>query len=112
MPDDTEANGDELDGSLGEDDFHQQNGKWLGHAGCPVSDPPEADDPDTGADDHGEPEGYHWPAIADVEAARDQVSRIRATRCNRRWQLWIEPTVPTKRQIMRRKRGVPNYPRA
>lgn len=33
---DLEANGDELDGSMGEDDFHDQYGTA---PGCPVSDP-------------------------------------------------------------------------
>jgi hypothetical protein len=36
---DLEANGDELDGSLGEDDFCDHNADWLGHPGCPLSDP-------------------------------------------------------------------------
>ena len=35
---DLEPNGDELDGSMGEDDFHLQHG-IDGGAGCPVSDP-------------------------------------------------------------------------
>ncbi|WP_380789365.1 hypothetical protein [Sphingobium xenophagum] len=35
--------GDELDGSMGEDDFHPQNANWLGYAGCPVADPEEDD---------------------------------------------------------------------
>lgn len=38
---DVEANGDELDGSMGEDDFHHQSANWLAHPGCPVSDPGE-----------------------------------------------------------------------
>jgi hypothetical protein len=38
---DLEANGDELDGSMGEDDFHYQGQNWLGLPGCPVSDPGE-----------------------------------------------------------------------
>jgi hypothetical protein len=36
---DVERNGDELDGSMGEDDFHDQSADWLGHAGCPIADP-------------------------------------------------------------------------
>lgn len=36
---DIEANGDELDGSMAEDDFHAQNHNWRGEPGCPVSDP-------------------------------------------------------------------------
>lgn len=35
---DVEANGDELDGSGGEDDF-VDHGRWQGAAGCPISDP-------------------------------------------------------------------------
>ncbi len=46
---DVEANGDELDGSLGEDDFHGHGTTpWTG-PGCPVSDPGEDeghDEPD------------------------------------------------------------------
>jgi hypothetical protein len=38
---DFEFNGDELDGSLGEDDFHHQSANWIGYPGCPISDPPE-----------------------------------------------------------------------
>lgn len=38
---DVEANGDEFDGTAGEDDFIHQNAKWLGYPGCPVSDPGE-----------------------------------------------------------------------
>jgi hypothetical protein len=36
---DFEPNGDELDGSMGEDDFHSQDGNWRGEPGCAVSDP-------------------------------------------------------------------------
>lgn len=35
---DLEANGDELDGTAGEDDFCDHS-NWLGEPGCPVSDP-------------------------------------------------------------------------
>ena len=38
---DAEFDGDELDGTMGEDDFHHQNANWLGEPGCPVSDPAE-----------------------------------------------------------------------
>mgnify|MGYP004500130161 CR=1 FL=1 len=38
---DLELNGDEFDGSLGEDDFHEQSADWLGYPGCPLSDPGE-----------------------------------------------------------------------
>lgn len=41
---DLEANDDELDGSLGEDDFHSHHTTpWTG-PGCPVSDPSEVED--------------------------------------------------------------------
>lgn len=36
---DLETNGDELDGSLGEDDFHRQNENWRAEPGCPLADP-------------------------------------------------------------------------
>ena len=49
---DVEPNGDELDGNLGEDDFHHQNAGWLGEPGCPVSDP-GGDPLDDGEDDAG-----------------------------------------------------------
>ena len=35
---DTERNGDELDGSAGEDDFWPHS-NWQGHPGCPIADP-------------------------------------------------------------------------
>lgn len=47
---DVEPNGDELDGSLGEDDFHPQNEDWKAEPGCPISDPDFAVD-DQGCDD-------------------------------------------------------------
>ena len=40
---DIEVNGDELDGTGGEDDFIDHSANWLGYAGCPVSDPGEDD---------------------------------------------------------------------
>lgn len=43
---DVETNGDELDGSLGEDDFHRQSENWRAYPGCPLS------DPDMGAEDY------------------------------------------------------------
>ena len=43
---DLELNGDELDGSLGEDDFHSPStSPWTG-PGCPISDPGEDEDHD------------------------------------------------------------------
>lgn len=35
---DVEVNGDELDGTAGEDDFYP-HGNWMAEPGCPVSDP-------------------------------------------------------------------------
>ncbi|MEJ7926371.1 hypothetical protein WG908_06310 [Sphingobium sp. AN641] len=43
---DVEPDGEELDGLLGEDDFHPQNALWLGYAGCPIADPDEDDSED------------------------------------------------------------------
>lgn len=42
---DLELNGDEADGSLGEDDFHMHNDA-MRHPGCPIADPAENDDND------------------------------------------------------------------
>lgn len=38
---DVELNGDEFDGLLGEDDFHDHSANWIGYPGCPVPDPSE-----------------------------------------------------------------------
>lgn len=43
---DVEPNGDERDGSLGEDDFNVQHGNWMAQPGCPLS------DPDMGVEDY------------------------------------------------------------
>lgn len=43
---DLEPDGDELDGSMAEDDFGPQNADWLGYPGCPISDPGEDDTED------------------------------------------------------------------
>tara|TARA_R110000868_G_scaffold305573_7_gene566624 strand:- start:9712 stop:10125 length:414 start_codon:yes stop_codon:yes gene_type:complete len=53
--------GDELDGSMGEDDFHPQNADWRGYAGCPVADPEEDDTVDRclAGDDGCAPIGIH-----------------------------------------------------
>lgn len=48
---DLEPNDDELDGSMGEDDFCDHNLVFAG-PGCPIS------DPDTAVDDEGEREEY------------------------------------------------------
>lgn len=74
-----------------------------------------------------EEEPYSAVPIADPEAYREQKARIqrdRTYRINRTLpggylsfvgstsrRLFVEPTVPNKRQIIRRKRGVPRHPR-
>ena len=59
---DVEANGDELDGSMGEDDFHQHGADTLGLPGNP--DEAEDDDPAGGAaDDQGEPEEWRQDGV-------------------------------------------------
>ena len=118
---DIEANGDELDGSLGEDDFHRQSPDP--GAGCPVS------DPDLEHDGR-EPLDYEEGAFADTQAYRFHVQRLRLTRClpkvvrepdwySRQFiqrqvghRLVREPVTPKRRQVMMRKRGVPKRPRA
>lgn len=47
---DLEPNGDELDGTMAEDD-HGGQGRWLDGLGCPISDPGEPDDEDMGIED-------------------------------------------------------------
>lgn len=57
---DVEANGDELDGSMGEDDFHHQNADWLGYPGVPEDakdDDPSGDLLDEGEDEDWRPDG-------------------------------------------------------
>lgn len=51
---DIEANGDELDGAMGEDDFKTHNVAWP-MPGCPLADPGEEDD-DPGGDPNDEGE--------------------------------------------------------
>lgn len=109
-PDDMQANGDELDGNPAEDDFWPHI-EALPMPGCPFSDGMEPEE-DFGAEEAGEPEGWIWPAIADRDAARDQLKRIRLTRCDRKKELWCEPSIPTRRQLLTRKRGVPLRSRA
>jgi hypothetical protein len=63
--------------------------------------------------------------IADVTAYREHRARLQRERCYKlrkvtvgpeggyiARRLWIEPTVPAKRNILRRKRGMPWSPRA
>lgn len=49
---DREPDGDELDGSMGEDDFCPQHANSLGYPGCPIS------DPDSAVDDRGNAEFF------------------------------------------------------
>ena len=88
-----------------------------------VEDDPKGIDPeeDLGAEERGEPEDWQEPPVADPDAHREQMLRIQQTRCfplldrsTRRingHMLLVEPTVPTKGQLLRRKRGVPKRPR-
>ena len=117
---DLEPSGDELDGSMGEDDFCR-NVVYAAGPGCPIA------DPDYGGEELGELDNFYEPEFSDPAAYRDQILRIHALRCYPirtqrregravrscilRHQLIDDPTVPTKRQIMRRKRGVPRRPR-
>jgi hypothetical protein len=62
-------NGDELDGSMGEDDFHPQNANWLGYAGCPIADPEEDDSEDycMAQDEGATPRDYEWGQAVEAE---------------------------------------------
>ncbi len=101
----------------------------------------EDDDPDTSAEDDplgfdpeedygaeelGENDGIGPDVrpIADPQAYREHRARLRRDRCyplrkvavgtngdHIARRLWIEPTVPSKRNILRRKRGIPRSPR-
>lgn len=117
---DLEPNGDELDGSLGEDDFCDHN-TYMPGPGCPVS------DPDYGGEELGEIDDGDIGLFADPEAYREQTNRLRRDRCypvREHWRergeirsrvryhrLFRQPQVPTKRQLLKRKRGVPRRPR-
>lgn len=125
---DLELNGDELDGTGAEDDFCDQNAPiHLQGPGCPLADPDLAAD-DIPCDEPTqdlEPEDLAED-FSDPEARSIQLKRIQQTRCyakRSRWRnrygepevighgLFYEPIVPTKRQLFRRKRGVPRRPR-
>lgn len=92
----------------------------------------EDSDDDTAADDwpcdedfDHEPEDY-GDEFADPAVRVEHRQRIRRERCTPQWsrysvagrpqivgyRLFREPQVPTKRQLFRRKRGVPRLPRA
>lgn len=106
---DAEQTGDEA-----EPDFAKLRQGYGYGVGCAVS------DPDFGIEDV--PEGDcasvdHRP-IADPQAYREHRARIRKTRCYQprrdryEWDFYFEPVTPTKRQLLRRKRGLPRMPRA
>lgn len=61
--------GDELDGSMAEDDFHPPNANWMGHAGCPVSDPGEDDIEDCCLANEADaaPPNYEWGQALEAE---------------------------------------------
>lgn len=63
-------NGDELDGSMAEDDFCLQNADWLGHPGCPISDPDEDDDPSGQCDEDGINTIFPHTGLTDVDDER------------------------------------------
>ena len=72
---DIEMNGDELDGTLGEDDFHDQSQNWLGYPGCPVADP--------GGCEHDGFEPDNTPSrITGWEGLDTPRTRIRSNRCS------------------------------
>lgn len=113
-----------------EDDFtvHASDGP-----GCPIADAGEEDDDSKDPSDEGEPEqAVEW-AFADADAYGDQVRRIRRTRCFPRTRLHRvlersgfirerhveagflllnEPKVPSKRTLLRARRGMLKRPRA
>lgn len=70
---DVEANGDELDGTAGEDDFYPHS-NWKGEAGCPVSDP-DSDPLDGG--EHDESVGLAAP-IYGLDQSRGPTNELSA----------------------------------
>ncbi|MDT9598540.1 hypothetical protein [Sphingosinicella rhizophila] len=106
----------ELTGEENEPDFSKPLEGY--GPGCPIS------EPDLGIEDM--PQDEEHPdirRIADPEAYRFHVRRLRDDRCYRlgrhsrhrfdgAWRLFTDPVVPNRRQIMRRKRGLPKWPRA
>lgn len=96
----------------------------------------EPDDEDKAVDDDGCDEDFdrepdfalHEAPCCDLRAKAEHRARIRRTRCMSLrerdwrtgrydgpvygWRFWTEPIAPTKRQIFRRKRGLPRRPRA
>jgi hypothetical protein len=96
---DVEPNGDELDGGNAEDEEGTgSNGSNFALAGCPISDPPEEDDADTGIEDdpagcdpeedfgleelgEADPVYFDDRPIADPAAHKEHLARIRRDRC-------------------------------
>ncbi len=123
---DIEANGDELDGTAGEDDFYPHS-NWRGEPGCPISDPDKGVDDEPHGDREWEPYGHEF---SEPEVRVMQRTRIRKTRCHpqyRQYRGWSDgamktevvkyhlrafPSVPSRRQLLTRKRGMPKRPRA
>lgn len=94
---DLEPNGDELDGSMGEDDFCNHNAYMAG-SGCPISDPDLAvdDGPCDDVDQDREEETHLFPSYGvdqsqpeppqwsdDRAVRREHLERIRRTRCRK-----------------------------
>lgn len=87
---DLEPSGDEMDGSLGEDDFCEHSLSWKREPGCPLSDPDHdgsgfdceenALTPDYGIDQtQAIPDAY--VIACDRDAMKVHVRRLQATRC-------------------------------
>lgn len=123
---DVERNGDELDGTGAEDEECFLTEGCISFAGCPIADPDSAvDDIACDGETDSEPDDYA-DEFADPVIRAAHRRRIQRNRCIPRWsqyhingrpeiigrQLFHEPIAPTKRQLLRRKRGVPRYPRA
>ncbi len=88
---DVELNGDELDGTGGEDDFDECSGANMGGGwsgpGCPISDPDVAVDDQGEAVDEAEPDEIDYAAeerdMINPEQKRAHVRSIRSSRCRR-----------------------------
>ncbi|MDQ3458593.1 MAG: hypothetical protein M3498_04685 [Deinococcota bacterium] len=125
---------DQIDGDPDVEDSESGNhlvdasGQWCGRAPAPDGPWYEDDEPeeDVGAEEKGEDDGLgpDMRAIADRDAYREQLTRLHKERCFKlprlrstgigaqEWVLYQEPATPTKRSLLRRKRGLPRSPRA
>ena len=101
------------------DEYRQFQTLYGSGAGCPIS------CPDFGVEDVGEEhDDTDTRAIADPQAYREHRNRLRRERCFSLQRvrsapygyqarvLYQEPTALTKRQLLKRKRGIPRRPRA